>query len=58
MCVYQVSVEDSPCQQVESQKFLSPNAHGKVDLETCIACFQLRMNVVETPADEDARKMR
>lgn len=26
----------------------------EVDLETCIACFQLRMNVVETPADEDA----
>ena len=25
----------------------------KVDLETCMACFQLRMNVVETPADED-----
>eukprot|EP00435_Cladocopium_sp_Y103_P014110 s2414_g3.t1 len=26
----------------------------EVDLETCIACFQLRMNVVETPADEDS----
>jgi len=26
----------------------------EVDLETCMACFQLRMNVVETPADEDA----
>eukprot|EP00930_Biecheleria_cincta_P086561 TRINITY_DN75835_c0_g1_i1.p1 TRINITY_DN75835_c0_g1~~TRINITY_DN75835_c0_g1_i1.p1 ORF type:complete len:583 (+),score=103.19 TRINITY_DN75835_c0_g1_i1:35-1783(+) len=25
-----------------------------VDLETCMASFQLRMNVVETPADEDA----
>eukprot|EP00931_Biecheleriopsis_adriatica_P056092 TRINITY_DN33241_c0_g1_i1.p1 TRINITY_DN33241_c0_g1~~TRINITY_DN33241_c0_g1_i1.p1 ORF type:complete len:594 (-),score=130.99 TRINITY_DN33241_c0_g1_i1:29-1810(-) len=25
-----------------------------VDVETCIASFQLRMNIVETPADEDA----
>eukprot|EP00439_Symbiodinium_sp_Y106_P061861 s3249_g9.t1 len=27
---------------------------AEVDLETCIASFQLRMNIVETPADEDA----
>ncbi|CAE8642087.1 unnamed protein product, partial [Polarella glacialis] len=25
-----------------------------VDLETCIASFQLRMNIIETPADEDS----
>ncbi|CAJ1449102.1 unnamed protein product, partial [Effrenium voratum] len=27
---------------------------AEVDLDTCIASFQLRMNIVETPADEDA----